>query len=256
MENMLFIFLGFAVGAIGTLIGAGGGFLLSPVFIFLYPDLTPAVLTSMSLLAVAANSTSGSIGYAFRRKVHWPSVALFSIVGIPGVLIGVKLTSIIPRHLFEGIFGLFMVALSVFVLYRSCKKKSDEHTYRFWTKPTMILGSFLSFFIGILSSLLGIGGGIIHVPLLSEGLKYPLHLAAGTSHAILAITSIVAVIGHYFAGDYTPFNPMLPFLCIGLVMGAQLGASYSKKTSQKIILRVLGLALISVGIRLVFKAFA
>ena len=118
----------------------------------------------------------------------------------------------------------------------------------------MILGSILSFYIGILSSLLGIGGGIIHVPLLSEGLKYPLHLAAGTSHAILAFTSIVAVIAHFYAGDYHPFNPMLPFLCIGLVMGAQLGASYSKKTPQKIILRVLGVALISVGFRLVAKS--
>lgn len=256
MENLLFILLGFAVGAIGTLIGAGGGFLLSPVFIFLYPSLTPAILTSMSLLAVAANSTSGSIGYALRRKVHWPSVALFTMVGIPGVLIGVKLTTLIPRSLFEVIFGIFMIGLSLFVLYRSLKKKNDQHTYHFWTKPTMILGSFLSFFIGILSSLLGIGGGIIHVPLLSEGLKYPLHLAAGTSHAILAFTSIIAVIGHYYAGDYSPFNPMLLLLCMGLVVGAQLGASFSKKVPQTIILRILGVALMSVGIRLVFRAFA
>ncbi len=254
MDNTLFMLLGFVVGAIGTLIGAGGGFLLSPVFIFLYPDLAPATLTAMSLLAVSANSTSGSIGYAIRKKVHWPSVLLYTTVGIPGVMIGVKLSAIIPRHQFELLFGIFMIALSAFVLYRSFKKRDEGTLKIFWTKSTMILGSFLSFFIGILSSLLGIGGGIIHVPLLSEGLKYPLHLAAGTSHAILAFTSIVAVIAHFHAGDYHPFNPMLPFLCIGLVMGAQLGASYSKKTPQKIILRVLGFALISVGFRLVAKS--
>ena len=86
-------------------------------------------------------------------------------------MIGVKLSAIIPRHQFELLFGVFMIALAAFVLYRSLKKRDESTIKSFWTKSTMILGSILSFYIGILSSLLGIGGGIIHVPLLSEGLR-------------------------------------------------------------------------------------
>lgn len=257
MEHILFLILGVLVGFVGTLIGAGGGFLLSPVFIFLYPSLPPSHITAMSLLAVSVNSLSGSAGYAWRKQVHWKSVALYALAGIPGVYLGVLLNKVTKREVFEALFGFFMIAMSAYIISRSFKKPkyvTDKHEH-FWNKKSIFLGGFFSFFVGILSSLLGIGGGIVHVPLLSEVLKYPLHLAAGTSHAILAITSFVAVVQHFRAGDYDPFNPMLIYLCIGLVFGAQLGAHYSKKIATKIILRILGVALVLAGLRLLMSIF-
>jgi len=56
--------LGFAVGAFGTVIGAGGGFLLAPILLMLYPEASPETITSISLAAVCANATSGSVAYA------------------------------------------------------------------------------------------------------------------------------------------------------------------------------------------------
>ena len=246
------ILLGVLVGFIGTLIGAGGGFLLTPVFLFLYPDLSASEITAMSLLAVWANSTSGSVGYALRKQVHWPSVALFSISAVPGVLLGVELGRVVNRQVFNVMFGAFMLIMGVYIMVRSRKVKQNI-SKKFWTVKNMAIGAFVSFFVGILSSLLGIGGGIVHVPLLSELMLYPIHIAAGTSHAILALTSLVAVIDHWRAGDLTPFNPLLPYLCIGLVGGAQLGAHYSKKIANNIILRVLGVALLIAAARLLLK---
>lgn len=251
MYDLGYLFLGIVVGILGTLIGAGGGFLLSPIFIFLHPEMSAVQITSMSLMAIAANSLSGSVGYYFRNQVHFKSVLYFSLAALPGVYLGVKLVNSFDRNFFEMIFGLLLISLGGYLFYRSMKKKKElSAESNFWSLKKSLIGSGISFFVGILSSMLGIGGGIIHVPLLSEWMKYPLHLAAGTSHAILAITSVVAVINHYYAGDYTPLNPILPYLCVGLIIGAQGGAYLSKKVTNSLILKALSLALLAVGIRL------
>lgn len=253
-DQIIFFLIGVLTGGIGTLVGAGGGFLLAPLFLFIFPHWLPAKLTAISLLAVAANSTSGSIGYAFRQQVHWPSTFLFSIAAVPGVFIGVQLSHLVDRKIFEIVFSIFLLALSVFVLISSGQNTESKHlSSHFWNKRAQITGCLISFFIGILSSLLGIGGGIVHVPLLSELLNYPLHVAAGTSHAILAITSSIAVVEHFRSGDFGDLESFVPFLIVGLVFGAQIGAAYSKRVERKWILRILGIALLSVAIRLIYK---
>lgn len=253
MSDFLFFFLGLATGTLGTLVGAGGGFLLAPIFIFLFPVMEPARLTAISLLAVCANSLSGSAGYAMRKMIHWPSVGVFALMGLPGAYIGVELSEHLPRDTFELIFGLFLITMSGFVVWRSFRKRLDHSGTQFWTKKSILIGGFISFFIGVLSSLLGIGGGIIHVPLLSEFLKYPVHIAAGTSQAILAITSLVAVITHFVKGGLNNLESFVPYLVVGLVIGAQIGAALSKRVSSRWILRILGLALLTVGLRLLIK---
>lgn len=254
MHDSLYFFVGLATGLLGTLIGAGGGFLLTPLFLFLFPEMSASRLTALSLLAVAANSISGSIGYAFREQIHWKSVALFSAAALPGVFIGVHLSRILERSAFELIFAGFLFVMSAFVIWRSFRRKSEHTGLRgFWNTCTKLFGTLISFLIGILSSLLGIGGGIVHVPLLSEVFDYPLHLAAGTSHAILALTSIIAVLQHYLEGDLTPLESFVPFLVVGLIVGAQLGAALSKRLPSHRILLLLGLALISMAARLIYR---
>jgi uncharacterized membrane protein YfcA len=250
MPPSLFLLIGFFVGTIGTIIGAGGGFLLSPIFLLLYPITSPQLITAISLAAVAANSVSGTLGYAYRKTIHWPSVFLFSILAIPGVIFGIYLTRITERNAYNFIFGISLLILSLFLFFRKSsqdQKSSSEST--FWNKKTKLVGSAISIFIGIVSSLLGIGGGIIHVPLLSEFLKYPMQIATGTSQAILAITSLVAVADHYRLGVYSPLDQILPYLCIGLILGAQLGAFLSSRISTTIIKKVLCFALFIVGMR-------
>lgn len=256
MQEILYLALGITVGLIGTLIGAGGGFLLAPVFLFLYPDMTPARLTALSLVAVCANSVSGSLGYAARKQVHWPSVALFSVAAAPGVFAGVYLSHVFPRSTFELAFAGFLFCMSVYVFWRSNHMSSRKPgTELRWNSRVRWIGAGVSFFVGILSSLLGIGGGIVHVPLLSELLGYPIHLAAGTSHAILAITSIIAVVDHAWSGDLFHLESFVPFLVVGLITGAQAGAHFSRRVKSHWILRLLSGALLLVSIRLFWKAF-
>lgn len=252
MELLLFIPLGFVTAMIGTLTGTGGGFLLVPVLLFLYPTMSPPHLTALSLLAVAANSISGSIGNALRRQIHWPSFFTFTVMALPGVYVGVQINQYVDRYVFEKVFGAFLFAVIIFILWRSFQTTVPHAANGYWNRRAKIIGTAVSFFVGMLSSLLGIGGGIIHVPLLAEVLRYPIHMATGTSQMILVITSLTAVAIHGASGEFNTFEPFVPYLIVGIVVGAQVGSALSKKVPRKLILRVLAFALSLVAVRLMF----
>jgi len=88
--------LGLVVGAIGTLIGAGGGFLLMPILVLLYPHESPEILTPISLSVVFANAASGSVAYARHAGASTFCAGwLFALAGLPGAILG----ALVTRHL-------------------------------------------------------------------------------------------------------------------------------------------------------------
>src|SRR6478736_4619164 len=113
-------------------------------------------------------------------------------------------------------------------------------------------GITLSFFVGFVSSFLGIGGGIIHVPALISLLDFPAHVATATSHFVLAIMAFVATIVHIMNGTLQHGWRTALYLGTGVVIGAQPGAHFSNKVKPTAIIKALAIALIVVGIRLVF----
>lgn len=253
MHDIGFLFLGLLIGGLGTLIGAGGGFILVPILLFLFPTTPPALLTAISMLVVLANAGSGSVAYALSGRVHFRTALVFILCSFPGVYFGVKATESASKGSFEVIFGIVILLISIFIFWRSTRRKSaDPHHEKFQaTAKTYSIGGLLSAFVGFAASFLGIGGGVIHVPLLAEVLGYPVHLAAGTSHMILAVTALLAVIEHAQAGHYAGLQSYVIFLAVGALVGAQLGARLSAKVSSKAILRTLCAALFLVGIRLI-----
>jgi hypothetical protein len=127
MDQYLWLIpLGFVIGAFGTLIGAGGGFVLMPVLLLLYPNESPGILTSISLAVVFFNTLSGSGAYARMRRIDYKSALLFSAATIPGAIFGALTTAFIPRRLFNGVFGLFMILVSVFLLIRPTSGNAGE----------------------------------------------------------------------------------------------------------------------------------
>ena len=114
----LFILLGFGVGAIGTLIGAGGGFILLPVLLLIYPDLDPEVLTSISLAVVFINATSGSLAYSRLKRIDYRSGMIFAVATLPGSIIGAYTTHLIPRHAFDILLGILLLGISLFLFLK------------------------------------------------------------------------------------------------------------------------------------------
>ena len=107
----------------------------------------------------------------------------------------------------------------------------------------MLLGVLISLVIGFVSSFLGIGGGVIHVPVMSQFLGLPVHIATATSHFVLAIMSGTATLTHLAQGSYRAGDGLRRSvaLSIGVIVGAQLGARLSLRLRGAVIQRLLRL---------------
>ncbi len=110
--------MGFVLGVFGTLIGAGGGFILVPLLLLLYPKENPDLITAISLAVVFANTLSGSLAYGAMKRIDYKSGITFSAATIPGAILGALGTAYVPRRLFDVIFGTLMIAGSAFLLLR------------------------------------------------------------------------------------------------------------------------------------------
>ncbi|MDD2252581.1 MAG: sulfite exporter TauE/SafE family protein [Dehalococcoidales bacterium] len=265
MPWFLLLIVGFLVGGFGTLIGAGGGFILVPVLLFIYPEYSPATITAITLTVTFFNSFSGTLAYRRLKRIDFKSALIFSAAGIPGAVLGANVNSILGRDVFQILFACVLLLLSAYLLLKPASKISPSSflqgtTYREITDSggakhsfsySMSLGIMLAFFTGFVAGLLGIGGGIIHVPAMSGLLSYPVHIATATSHMVISITSFSALVTHLLRDSFTNGFSVALLLSAGAVAGAQLGARYSQKVSGPIIIRFLALGLLAVAIRLI-----
>jgi uncharacterized membrane protein YfcA len=269
---LVLIAVGFGVGAYGTLIGAGGGFMLMPLLLLSYPKESPDLLTSISLAVVFFNALSGSEAYGLMKRIDYRSGLMFATATVPGAVLGALNTSYVPRHVFDAIFTVLMIAGAIFLLVHPGASKAtskqtvpsrwlirrqlvDAHGNHYDYSFNPVLGIGLSLFIGYASSFLGIGGGIIHVPVLGYFLHFPVHVATATSHFILAIMALTGTIVHIVTGTFTHGVHRAIALAIGVALGAQLGAHFSQRVKGPWIIRSLALALGLVGIRLLMSVW-
>ena len=123
MSEAWLLLLGLAVGCFGTLIGAGGGFILAPILLFMYPAALPDQLAAVSLAVVFANATVGSITYWLRDRVDVRSALTFAAAAIPAAVAGVWINSILPRQIFAAILGSFLILGAILLLTRPLPKK-------------------------------------------------------------------------------------------------------------------------------------
>ncbi len=251
---MLLIVIGFAIGTVGTLIGAGGGVFLVPILLFLYPEAPSTWVGGISMGMIALNATSGSVSYYFKKTIHLRAALVFIAASLPGSVLGVQLEHFVDRAVFEKIFGAAMILFAVALLLRNKKKTGSTVTAETKLSRSFYLkGVLISFTVGFVASFLSIGGGVIHVPLLTQVLGFPVHLATGTSHLILGCTAWIATFTHLWHGDMSLKDPVLWQVGLSAAVGAQVGARLSAKISGTTILRILALALMAVGLRLVTK---
>jgi uncharacterized protein len=258
---------GLAIGAYGTLIGAGGGFVLVPLLLLLYPAESSNTIATISLAVVFFNALSGTIAYARMRRVDYGSGVLFSVATVPGAVLGALTTGLIPRRPFDIIVGVLLLGISIVLLARPSGPTDERHgrlsfarhlveadgTRHLWSYDP-IVGVGVSLVVGFVSSVLGIGGGVIHVPVMVNLLNFPVHVAAATSHFTLAVMTAVGSAVHGIEGSLTgTWGRILP-LAVGVVIGAQVGARLARVVRGAWILRALTLALVFVGLRLIIKA--
>lgn len=257
MSILLFLLLGLFVGIFGTLVGIGGGLICVPVFIFflsdggIYPYFhTAAQITGTSLFVVLANAVSGTFAYIRQKRVYFRAAVPFALATLPGAFIGSYIVNTFSAPQLDFYYGLFMLVMACIMFWNSQRKPPTdvmELPEDFHFNPW--IGITASFGVGFVSSIFGIGGGVIHVPLMIYLLGFPVHVATATSHFVLACSSLFGVASHFLLDHII----WLPALCIavGASIGAQIGAKISQKTKSKVILGLLALAMFALGVRLI-----
>ena len=180
---------------------------------------------------------------------------IFAAAAIPGAILGALSTYYVSRRLFDLVFAVLLMMVSVFVFFGIPDKyASITHRSVVLSSAKLRLGITISIAVGFISSFLGIGGGIIHVPALSGLLGFPIHIATATSHFILAIVTFVGVVVHMIAGTLRHGMVTAFLIALGVLPGAQVGAFLSSKIKGKTIMRALAVCLAFVSIRLIILA--
>lgn len=259
MDFVVFLLLGICTGCFGTLVGLGGGIICVPIFIFfmsegcVFPYFTTAAqITGTSLFVVLANAVSGSWAYMRQKRVYMPAAIPFAAATLPGAFLGACIVDKFTGSMLDFYFGIFLLCMSVIMTWNTLHEHRKDVLeilpgFRFNRK----IGIAASFGAGFISSIFGVGGGAIHVPLMVYLLDFPVHIATATSSFILAISAAFGVVSHLWLEHIV----WVPAICIsiGAAVGAQIGAKISRRTKSKTILLLLALTMVLVGIRLIYQ---
>ncbi len=271
MKFILLAFIGLFAGVYGCIIGAGGGFILMPVLLLMHPFEQPSSLTAMSLMAVFMNSLSGSIAYACAGRIRYRCAVALITGMIPGSIFGVMLTHIVRRSFFNLAFGMLLIGLSAYLLLKAGRQchahMAADHVRGFYSDAlahecdrvqrsameNFVVVALLGCAVAAVGAFVGVGGGIMLVPMLIGLLGIPTHIATATSMVAVCANSFVGVLTHFVSG--TSFKILESIaIGVGMTVGAQVGAALSGRVSSDWILRLLAGALGIAGFRILLTA--
>jgi len=261
VDSLIVIITGVVIGAVGTLVGAGGGFLHVPILLIFY-GFAPLHAIGTSTVAVFLNALSGTFSYIHQEKIDYELGIKFSVFAIPGVFMGSLTAQYFNTVIFSLLLAAVLMGLSYSLLFlRDLKlvcansavdpqtriirdSTGDLHSY----SPDLSIGYGGSFLVGIISGLFGIGGGLIHVPMMNF-IGIPIRIAAATSHFIITITSFFGIM-IFIALKAIDFDYAI-FLGIGVILGAYYGAKLSMLISPAVIKKIISGLLLIVAVRLI-----
>ena len=271
--------MGLAVGFISGMFGIGGGFLMTPLLIFI--GVSPAVAVASVASHIAASSCSGAISY-WRRKAIDTSLALMLLAGgFLGTAVGVWLFTLLrvlnqldltiglSYVVLLSIVGILMITESVRVIIRERRgkpvvlRRGGSHTWihglplKMRFKRSKIYVSaipiwLIGFVIGFVGAIMGIGGGFILVPMLIYFLRVPSATVIGTSMVLTLVTMAAATLMHAVTNHQVDAVLAL-ILMVGGVIGAQFGARAGQSMKGERLRLLLGALVLMVGLRFAYE---
>jgi uncharacterized protein len=243
MTILFGLILGAIVGASLGLIGAGGAILAVPGLVAVL-GLSAAAATTSSTIIVGSAALAGVLS---RRKTGTVDVKVgltFSAVGIFGTFIGTLLLKVIPENITLVMFALLMFGAG----YAMCCKKTPEPVQ---AKPKWHLVIIAATFVGVLTGLLGIGGGFLIVPALILFLKVPTKIGAGTSLLAITANSLLAFILRYEFWDQIPVMEVAVFT-ISAIAASLILSPIAGKLNANVLKKSFSAVIILVGIYTLF----
>ena len=259
VELIEFLILGVGVGTFGALLGLGGGIILVPLFMMFMIAPHGSTFTTVqqivgtSLFVVLCNSLSGTYAYIRQRRIFLRAAVPFALATVPGAFLGGYISEWFSGPAFSLLFGISLMCLAAVMIIRSNAKKGLKTVEEFDPNGNLNikLGVICSFFVGFLSSILGIGGGIIHVPMMTFILGFPAQIAVATSTFALMVSALVGVGSHAILGHIV-WGPAV-MIGVGAVVGAQIGAKISSKSKPKLLVTLLSIVMTLLGMQFIWR---
>lgn len=245
MELALLSVLGFFVGVIGGFLGVGGGFLYVPLLHYL-GGLSVVDSVGSSLVAVWMNALSSAVGHIWRGRFDWPLGVVLGLSAIPGSLLGSLLTGVVSGRVVGWLFALSLVAVGVAMILGFGRFGGGGRIRS--RGLNLLLVTVGGFSAGLASGFLGIGGGVVQVPLL-VCLGVPVHVAVGTSCLAMIFMTAAGVLVHVSLGHVNLALALA--MGVGGAIGGQVGSALSGKISGVWLRRIFGVLLCCVGVHMV-----
>ncbi len=222
-----FVVLG--VSGVFSMFGKGGGSLYTPVLVMLGWGVGSSISTALFLNMVTA--LVATVIFARNKLVDFKFSMIFLPGTIAGSILGAILSSRAPKDLLLGIFAVFLVGAGILMIIS--KSGADNSSAR---PITLQLGAIIVLFsssVGVLSSLIGVGGGLIIFPFLVLYMKYSAQKAAGANAFIVTISSIVGAGGHFAVGhiEYT----LLGITAVAAAIGSAFGSHVTVKANPSFV---------------------
>lgn len=281
VNALVILLMSGAVGFVSGLVGVGGGFLMTPLLIFL--GIPPAVAASTEAAQITSTSVSGLLAYWRRRLVDWRMGLLLSIAGVLGSVAGVRLFAAMKEIgqvdllitlsyvFFLSIIGGLMLWESVGALRRKSRGLPPTRRKRGRTLAHVLplrmrfpaSGLYISvlpplaigFGVGVIAAVMGVGGGFILVPAMIYLLRMPTQVVVGTSLVqVLIVTSLVVVLQS--TQTRTVDLVLATLLIVGGVIGAQLGVRAGANFSAERLRAILAVLVLGTGLKLAYDLVA
>ena len=259
---LILLATGVGVGFGSGLLGIGGAFITVPVTYWVIvdmgvsPDMAIKIAFGTNLLVILPTAISGALGHNRRGAVRWKVALGLGLCGLAGALLGATLATHLPGETLRVGFGALVLAVALWMGLDTTLNLTKERGEQ---KESLFPLALCGFPIGMITGLTGIGGGILAVPLLALAFGFPMHLAVGTSTAMIIFTSLGGVIGYIVNGvgisvlPYSVGYVNLPiWLCLAAasVPMAQLGAKASHALPAKRLRYVFIAIMVYVGLKM------
>jgi uncharacterized membrane protein YfcA len=242
--------IGLVVGAFSGLFGVGGGILLVPILVLAF-HVAQKHAQATSLVVVALAATTGAVTYVVGDSVVWSSVVFLLAGGFVGTWLGSAIVVRIQTRWLQLMFGVLLVVAAIRLVVVAGDAVSTAVVS---LGPWVIVGYVLSgFAMGLLSSLLGIGGGIIVIPLLIAFFGFTQQLAAGTSLVVMVPIALLGAwrltrAGHTQWGQGSRIG-------VGAAVGAVGGASLALVSDAGIMQAAFGVVMVFAATQMLWRAF-
>ncbi|NHI93786.1 MAG: sulfite exporter TauE/SafE family protein [Candidatus Lokiarchaeota archaeon] len=276
----ILILLGVIYGTIAPILGIGGGFFFVPTLNILFSlDIHVAISTSM--FVILFTSMSGTIRYYFTGRINKEIIKIgliLSITSILGAILGSIFKEFLTSDMLKIIFSIFIIFIGAYMVFQSLKEKPEDIEKKSFIEMR-IMGDFfnkfningslfdkdnkkydyslnlililpISFLSGVVSGLLGIGGGFINVPTLNILCHVPMHFAVATSTFMIIFAAITNNITNFIISYIDIFLGLI--LALGTIIGAQIGPKIVEKISSRNLKILFGLFTIGFSIYYIF----